>query len=141
MLRQIRPKMEHVLLYLLAAGMLLLSVSSFESRVYSAHFDAAATAKEAVYRCIPSHVFSDDARKEQLSEANTRLSQSFTIRLDKRALRLLSMVLFAGMLSDTASFNGGLYTEIYQAILPLVGLLFTIQYIHDLDGKKSTFIS
>lgn len=136
-MRQTISNGKRIMIYLLAVWMLFAGVCSGESRISSAHFQAAATDMDAVYRLIPDLILSDEACTEQMIGAQTRMPQIRAIRLNRRALRVLLTELSVGEVQSAAEPGFFLYRSEY--VLPDLaqGLVTTIQYIHDLDGKKS----
>lgn len=117
--------------------MMVAGVCSGESRISSAHFPAAATDTDAVYRLIPDLLLSDEACTEQMIGAGTRLPQIRAIRLNRRAFRVLLTEIAVGEIAFATEPGFFLYRGEYCLPDLAQGLVTTIQYIHDLDGKKS----
>ena len=69
--------------------------------------------------------------------ARTRLPQIRAIRLNRRVLRVLLTELAVGERALTTEPGFFLYRGEYCLPDLAQGLVTTIQYIHDLDGKKS----
>jgi len=136
-MRQTISQKKRALIYLLAVWMLVVGVCSGESRILSAHFQAAATETDAVYRAIPDYLFSDEACTEKLIGVRSRLPEIRSIRQNRRTLRALLTELAVGEAFFAA--EPGIFMRRGEYRLPELarGLVATIQYIHDLDGKKS----
>lgn len=136
-MRQTISRKKRIILYLLIACMMVAGVCSGESRISSAHFQTAAADTDAVYRLIPDLLLSDEACTEQMIGAGTRLPQIRAIRLNRRVLRVLLTELAVGESAPTTEPGFFLYRGEYCLPDLAQGLVTTIQYIHDLDGKKS----
>ena len=136
-MRQTLSQTKRIMICLLAVCMLFAGVCSGESRVSSAHFQAAAGETDAVYRLIPDLLLSDEACTEQMIGVGTRLPQIRAIRLNRRALRVLLTEIAVREIFLVTEPGFLLYRGEYCLPDLAQGLVTTIQYIHDLDGKKS----
>ena len=128
---------KRMLICLLAVCMMVLGVGSGESRVNSAHFQAASLETDAVYRSIPNTLLSNEACEEKLIDARSRLPEIRSIRSNRRVFRALLTVLALGTAVLAAPCGISMGLGVYRLVKPAGTLVLTIQYIHDLDGKKS----
>lgn len=121
----------------LAIWMLFSGLYAGELRVSSAHFSPSEGQQPAVFRVIPDVLFSDEACTGAMIGARTRLPELRSFRPEKRQLRacLLTLLLSIAALIAVLSF----FARQSACFLPRLAqrLLQTIQYIHNLDGKKS----
>ena len=79
----------------------------------------------------------DEPCTEKMIGAQTKLPVIRAFRPLRRAFRALLSEIYVGAVTQMAHQGGLLQYDAYQAQVCAQGLFTTIQYIHDLDGKKS----
>ena len=79
----------------------------------------------------------DEPCTEKMIGTQTKLPVIRAFHPLRRAFRALLAEIYACIAAQTAYQGGLLQHDAYQAQVCAQGLVTTIQYIHDLDGKKS----
>lgn len=130
-------QVRNIILYILTALVVFIGVLSGESRVQSGALTAAGSVQGAVYRITMGELMNDEACTEEMIGADTRLPVIRAVRPLRRAFRALLAVVYVCAAGQTACTGELLSCDEYQAQVCAQGLVTTIQYIHDLDGKKS----
>ena len=128
---------KNFILYLLMILMVTTGILSGESRAQSAFLPVAEGAQGAVYRMIQSEPLTDEACTEKMIGTQTKLPVIRAFRPLRRAFRALLAAIYVCAVIQTAHQGELLSHDANQAQVCAQGLVTTIQYIHDLDGKKS----
>ena len=134
---QIAAQSRNFILYILIALMMLTGALSQETRAQSEFLTATESAQTSVYRLIPGMSLTDEPCTETMIGTQTKLPMIRAFRPLRRAFRALLAEIYVCAVVLTAHQGGLLQHDAYQAQVCAQGLVTTIQYIHDLDGKKS----
>lgn len=127
----------NIILYILIALMVLTGALSGELRVQSELLSVRGSVEGAVYRITMGEPMSDEACTEEMIGTATRLPVIRAVRPLRRAFRALPLVVHTCIADRAACMGEFLRSGECQAQACAQGLVTTIQYIHDLDGKKS----
>lgn len=130
-------QVRNIILYILAALTVFAGVLSGESRVQPGALAAAANAEDACYRIYMGGPIDDEVCTEKMIGADTKLPAIRAVRPLRRVFRALLAAVYACAAGRTAYMEEFLRYGECQAQSGAQGLVTTIQYIHDLDGKKS----
>ena len=125
------------ILYILIALMMITGALSQETRAQSEFLTATESAQASVYRLIPGMPLTDEPCTEKMIGTQTKLPVIRAFRPLRRAFRALLAEICVCAVVLTAHQGGLLQQGASQAQVCGQGLVTTIQYIHDLDGKKS----
>ena len=134
---RITAQSRNFILYILIALMVVTGALSQETRVQSDFLTAPESAQASVYRLIPGVPLTDEPCTEKMIGTQTKLPVIRAFRPLRRAFRALLSEIYVCAVTQTADQGGLLRQDAYQAQVCAQGLVTTIQYIHDLDGKKS----
>ena len=134
---RITAQSRNFILYILIALMVVTGALSQETRAQSDFLTAPESAQASVYRLIPGVPLTDEPCTEKMIGAQTKLPVIRAFRPLRRAFRALLAEIYICAVVLTAFQGGLLQQDAYQAQVCAQGLVTTIQYIHDLDGKKS----
>ena len=134
---RITAQSRNFILYLLIALMAVTGALSQETRAQSDFLTATESAQASVYRLIPGMPLTDEPCTEKMIGTQTKLPMIRAFRPLRRAFRALLAEIYVCAVALTAHQGGLLQQGAYQAQVCAQGLVTTIQYIHDLDGKKS----
>ena len=125
------------ILYILIALMVFTGTISGESRAQSEILTVTESVQGAVYRTVRSVPLSDEACTEKMIGTQTKLPMIRAFRPLRRAFRALLAEIYVCAAAHMTHQGGLLQQDACQAQICAQGLVTTIQYIHDLDGKKS----
>lgn len=134
---RITVQSRNFILYLLIALMVVTGALSQETRAQSDFLTAPESAEASVYRLIPGMPLTDEPCTEKMIGTQTKLPMIRAFRPLRRAFRALLAEIYVCAVTQTTHQEGLLQQDAYQAQICAQGLVTTIQYIHDLDGKKS----
>lgn len=127
----------NIILYILIALMVLTGALSGESRAQSAILPVTEHAQGAVYRTVRSMPLTDEPCTEKMIGTQTKLPIIRSFRPLRRAFRALLAESYVCAVTQTSHLGEFLRQNVTQTWICAQGLVTTIQYIHDLDGKKS----
>lgn len=133
----IKVQSRNFILYILIALMVVTGALSQETRAQSEFLSATESAQTSVYRLIPGMPLTDEACTEKMIGTQTKLPVIRAFRPLRRAFRALLAAIYVCAVIQTAHQGELLSHDANQAQVCAQGLVTTIQYIHDLDGKKS----
>ena len=128
---------KNFILYLLMILMVTTGILSGESRARSAFLPVAEGAQGAVYRMIQSEPLTDEACTEKMIGMQTKLPVIRAFRPLRRNFRALLTEIIICTVIQAVHFKEFLCQNAFQGQQCAQGLVTTIHYIHDLDGKKS----
>ena len=134
---RITVQSRNIILYILIALMVLTGTLSGESRAQSAILSVTENVQGAVYRMVRSTPITDEPCTEKMIGTQTRLSVIRAFRPLRRAFRALLAQIYICAAIQAAHQGELLRQNVSQTWICAQGLVTTIQYIHDLDGKKS----
>ena len=134
---RITAQSRNFILYLLIALMVVAGALSQETRAQSDFLTAPESAEASVYRLIPGMPLTDEPCTEKMIGTQTKLPMIRAFRPFRRAFRALLAEIYVCAVTHTTHQRGLLQQGASQAQVCAQGLVTTIQYIHDLDGKKS----
>ena len=117
--------------------MVVTGALSQETRTQSDFLTAPESAEASVYRLIPGIPLTDEPCTEKMIGTQTKLPMIRAFRPFRRAFRALVAETYVCAVTQTTHQERLLQQDAYQAQICAQGLVTTIQYIHDLDGKKS----
>ena len=125
------------ILYLLMILMVTTGIFSGESRVQSAFLSVTESEQGAVYRMIQSEPLTDEACTEKMIGMQTKLPVIRAFRPLRRNFRAFLTEITICAAIQAVHFREFLCQHAFEGQQCAQGLVTTIQYIHDLDGKKS----
>lgn len=134
---RIEVQSRNFILYILIALMVVTGVLSQETRAQSDFLTMPESAQTSVYRLIPGMPLTDEPCTEKMIGTQTKLPVIRAFRPLRRAFRALLAEIYLCAVALTTHQGGLQQRDAYQAQVCAQGLVTTIQYIHDLDGKKS----
>lgn len=126
----------NIILYILTVFMVLTGALSGESRAQSGIFSAG-NVQCAVYQIAMGAPTDDEACTEEMIGVDTQMPVIRAVRPLRRAFRALLAAVYVCAGNQTAYKGEHLRRDEHQTQICAQGLVTTIQYIHDLDGKKS----
>lgn len=125
------------ILYILIVLTVFMGPLAQETRAQSEFMTAAESAQASVYRLIPGMPLTDEPCTGKMIGTQTKLPAIRAFRPFRRAFRALLVLSYVCAAVQTVHPGTLLRHDAYQAQVCGQGLVTTIQYIHDLDGKKS----
>ena len=134
---RIAAQNRNFILYILIALMMITGALSQETRAQSEFLTATESAKASVYRLIPSMPLTDEPCTEKMIGTQTKLPLIRAFRPIRRVFRALMTQIYVCGATQAAHQGELLRQNASQTWICAQGLVTTIQYIHDLDGKKS----
>lgn len=130
-------QVRNIILYILTALTVFAGVLSSESWVQSGAMAAPANAEGAYYRIYMGGLMDDEACTEKMIGADTKLPVVRAVRPLRRVFRALLAAVYACAADRNECVGVFFRCGECQAQNCAQGLVTTIRYIHDLDGKKS----
>lgn len=134
---RIAAQNRNFILYILIALMMITGALSQETKAQSEFLTATESAKASVYRLIPSMPLTDEPCTEKMIGTQTKLPLIRAFRPIRRVFRALIAQIYVCAATQAAHQGELLRQNASQTWICAQGLVTTIQYIHDLDGKKS----